>query len=66
MGLHTPIDAHRTQHPFGVEILDLRHFNSHHLRPLLERETRLWADLMSWDYRSSADMIDTPRCRLSE
>ena len=57
MGLHTPIDAHRTQHPFGVDILDLRHFNSHHLRALLERETRLWADLMSWDYRSSADMI---------
>src|SRR6185437_4892890 len=43
--------------PFGVEILDLRHFNSKHLRPLLEQETRLWAELMSWDYRSSAEMI---------
>jgi len=42
MGLPTPIETHRT-HPFGVEILDLRHFSSHNLRPLLERETLLWA-----------------------
>jgi GNAT superfamily N-acetyltransferase len=40
-----------------VEILDLRHFNSQHLRPLLEHETRMWHQLMSWDYRSSAEMI---------
>src|SRR5215469_9693555 len=57
MGLHTPIETHRTPPPFGVEILDLRHFTSQHLRPLLENETRLWAHLMSWDYRSSAEMI---------
>jgi len=57
MGLHTPIETHRTPSPFGVEILDLRHFTSQHLRPLLENETRLWAQLMSWDYRSSAEMI---------
>src|SRR5262244_3804334 len=57
MGLHTPIEAHRTPQPFGVEILDLRHFTSHHLRPLLERESQVWAQLMSWDYRGSADMI---------
>jgi ribosomal protein S18 acetylase RimI-like enzyme len=57
MGLHTPIDSHRTYHSFGVEILDLRHFSSHHLRPLLEQETRLWADMMSWDYQPSAEMI---------
>jgi ribosomal protein S18 acetylase RimI-like enzyme len=40
-----------------VEIIDLRHFTSADLRPLLEEETQAWADLLSWDYSSSADMI---------
>jgi ribosomal protein S18 acetylase RimI-like enzyme len=40
-----------------VEILDLRHFSSADLRPLLEHETEVWARLLSWDYRPSADMI---------
>ncbi len=57
MGLHTPIETHRPPQTFGVEILDLRHFTSEHLRPLLENESRLWAHLMSWDYRPSAEMI---------
>ncbi len=57
MALHTHIEAHRTPQPSGVEILDLRHFNSEHLRPLLEHETRMWHQLMTWDYRSSAEMI---------
>jgi ribosomal protein S18 acetylase RimI-like enzyme len=57
MALHTHIDTHRNPQPSGVEILDLRHFNSQHLRPLLEHETRMWYQLMSWDYRSSAEMI---------
>src|SRR5215471_4894638 len=57
MGLHTHIETHRTPQPPGVEVLDLRHFSSQHLRPLLEHETRMWYQLMSWDYRSSADMI---------
>jgi ribosomal protein S18 acetylase RimI-like enzyme len=57
MGLHTPIETHRPPEAFGVEILDLRHFSSQHLRPLLERESRLWAQLMSWDYRPSMEMI---------
>ena len=57
MGLHTPIETHRTQPPLGVEILDLRHFSSHSLRELLEHETLLWAQMMSWDYRPSAEMI---------
>ncbi len=57
MGLHTPIETHRTPQPFGVEILDLRHFGSQHLRPLLDRESEVWAQLMSWDYRASAEMI---------
>jgi ribosomal protein S18 acetylase RimI-like enzyme len=40
-----------------VEILDLRHFSSVDLRPLLDDETHVWSRLLSWDYSSSADMI---------
>jgi ribosomal protein S18 acetylase RimI-like enzyme len=40
-----------------VEILDLRHFSSSDLRPLLDNETQAWARLLSWDYTSSASMI---------
>jgi ribosomal protein S18 acetylase RimI-like enzyme len=40
-----------------VEILDLRHFSSADLRPLLDDETRAWASLLSWDYNGSAEMI---------
>jgi ribosomal protein S18 acetylase RimI-like enzyme len=40
-----------------VEILDLRHFSSADLRPLLEDEVELWAQLLSWDYHGSAEMI---------
>jgi len=49
----------RTGHPAGatVEVLDLRHFTSADLRPLLEDEIRVWADLLCWDYSGSAEMI---------
>ncbi len=40
-----------------MEIIDLRHFTSADLRPLLEEETNAWSRLLSWDYTSSADMI---------
>jgi ribosomal protein S18 acetylase RimI-like enzyme len=40
-----------------VEILDLRHFSSSDLRPLLEDEIATWAHLLSWDYSGSAEMI---------
>lgn len=40
-----------------MEIIDLRHFTSADLRPLLEEETAAWERLLSWDYTSSADMI---------
>ncbi len=40
-----------------MEILDLRHFSSADLRPLLDDETQLWSRLLSWDYSGSADMI---------
>src|SRR5690242_19390083 len=40
-----------------MEILDIRHFSSADLRPLLEDEIRVWADLLCWDYSGSAEMI---------
>jgi ribosomal protein S18 acetylase RimI-like enzyme len=40
-----------------VEILDLRHFSSADLRPLMEDEIAVWSRLLSWDYRASAEMI---------
>ena len=40
-----------------MEILDLRHFSSVDLRPLLDDETRAWASLLAWDYQGSAEMI---------
>jgi len=40
-----------------VEILDLRHFTSADLRPLLDDEVRVWGDLLCWDYSGSAEMI---------
>jgi len=40
-----------------VEIIDLRHFTSADLRPLLQEETEVWSDELAWDYSSSADMI---------
>jgi ribosomal protein S18 acetylase RimI-like enzyme len=40
-----------------MEILDLRHFASADLRPLLDEEVEVWRDFLSWDYRASAEMI---------
>jgi len=40
-----------------LEILDLRHFSSMDLRPLLGDETQLWSRQLSWDYSGSAEMI---------
>lgn len=40
-----------------MEILDLRHFSSTDLRPLLEEEITVWANNLSWDYSGSAEMI---------
>jgi ribosomal protein S18 acetylase RimI-like enzyme len=40
-----------------MEILDLRHFSSADLRPLLEDEIATWGRLLSWDYAGSAEMI---------
>ena len=40
-----------------MEILDLRHFSSADLRPLLDEEIVLWGRLLHWDYTGSAEMI---------
>lgn len=40
-----------------MEILDLRHFSSVDIRPLLDDEVSVWSRLLSWDYASSAEMI---------
>jgi len=40
-----------------VEILDLRHFSSADLRPLLDEEINVWSRQLAWDYTGSADMI---------
>lgn len=40
-----------------MEILDLRHFASADLRPLLDDEVEVWRNFLSWDYRASAEMI---------
>ena len=40
-----------------MEILDLRHFSSADLRPLLEEEAEVWSHLLSWDYSGSTDMV---------
>lgn len=40
-----------------MEIIDLRHFTSADLRPLLEEEKEVWSNLLLWDYGPSADMI---------
>lgn len=40
-----------------MEILDLRHFSSADLRPLLNEEVSTWGRMLSWDYAGSAEMI---------
>ena len=40
-----------------MEILDLRHFTSADLRPLLEEEALVWARLLCWDYGASTEMV---------
>jgi ribosomal protein S18 acetylase RimI-like enzyme len=40
-----------------IEVLDLRHFSARQLRPLLEREARVWRDRLRWDYASSIELL---------
>ena len=54
---HTVATFCRSQRLTAVEILDLRHFSSADLRPLLDQEVETWGGLLAWDYRSSSEMI---------
>lgn len=40
-----------------MEVLDLRHFSSIDLRPMLQDEIQMWSRLLSWDYSGSVEMI---------
>src|SRR5438270_8727304 len=40
-----------------IEVLDLRHFSSRQLRPLLEQEAEMWRERLRWDYRSSTELL---------
>jgi ribosomal protein S18 acetylase RimI-like enzyme len=40
-----------------IEILDLRHFNSRQLRPLLEEQARVWERRLRWKYDSSTELL---------
>src|SRR5919108_4730880 len=63
MGTQAAGSPRRKLHPTtmpvtqAMEILDLRHFRSSDLRPLLEAEAREWARVLDWDYSSSSEMI---------
>jgi ribosomal protein S18 acetylase RimI-like enzyme len=39
------------------EVLDLRHFNSVQMRPLLEDEARRWDQRLRWDYSKSTELL---------
>src|SRR5439155_25368444 len=54
-----PLWAAPSSHPqgLGVEILDLRHFSSADLRPLLYKESAEWMRALCWDYSGSAEMV---------
>jgi ribosomal protein S18 acetylase RimI-like enzyme len=41
----------------SLEILDLRHFAAPMLRPVLEAESALWQERLSWDYLASAKLL---------
>ena len=52
------MNAHAEQFEMQpLQILDLRHFSADNLRPVLESESRVWAERLHWDYRASTDML---------
>ena len=40
-----------------LEVLDIRHYNARQLRPLLEHESTVWQQRLSWDYRGSTELL---------
>ncbi len=41
----------------SIEVLDLRHFPAAALQPLLESESALWMERLSWDFRNSVRLL---------
>lgn len=41
----------------ALEVVDLRHFSAGNLKPVLEAEARVWDERLSWDFRSSANLL---------
>jgi ribosomal protein S18 acetylase RimI-like enzyme len=41
----------------SIEVLDLRHFTSPVLRPVLDAEGELWKQRLHWDYRNSVKLL---------
>ena len=41
----------------SIEILDLRHFASPVLHPVLEAEGKIWKQRLHWDYQTSAKLL---------
>jgi ribosomal protein S18 acetylase RimI-like enzyme len=41
----------------AFEVLDLRHYAAESIRPILEAESRQWAERLSWDYRASITLL---------
>jgi ribosomal protein S18 acetylase RimI-like enzyme len=41
----------------SIEVLDLRHFASAALRPLLDAEGELWKQRLHWDYRAASRLL---------
>lgn len=43
--------------PAPLQILDLRHYGAASLRPVLQAEIKVWAELLQWDYTHSIDLL---------
>ncbi len=49
--------AARAEQSGGLEITDLRHFHAPDLAPLLDEESRNWAERLRWDFTASRDIV---------
>lgn len=49
--------AAQAKQPIQLDVLDLRHFQSHDLAPLLAEEARVWAEKLHWDFRPSCEIV---------
>ena len=49
--------AAQARQPAHLDVLDLRHFQSHDLAALLAEEAAVWAAKLHWDFRPSCDIV---------